>query len=184
MITFDCTTVQLLHAKCVLFKHQHNPEWDAQSACIQCNLHLWYVYKKVGNSLQTLQRPHSVLHPIGVIYILLYDIMSACTLLVPLFWKWILPNQIFIGHTLLGSVLLLYICTLFQSPGLCTHLHCPSVHLLNSLCSILSANYRRVLIYLLSSDWFIKHLMIKMTISMDLNCCLFTQPFWSAEQAV
>ena len=53
-----------------------------------------------------------------------------------------------------------------------------------SLPSILSANHRRALNYMLCSDWFIKHLMMMMMMTMDLNCCLLTQPFCPAERAV
>ena len=54
-----------------------------------------------------------------------------------------------------------------------------------SLPSALSSNHRRALIYLLCSNWFIKHLMTMMMMMMkDLNCCLLTQPFCPAERAV
>ena len=97
-----------------------------------------------------------------------------------------------------------HVCTHFAWPSFLKYKHCLftlSVHTLcfwtfvytstlckctlasTSLPSVLSANHRIALNYMLCSDWFIKHLMMMM-MTMDLNCCLLTQPFCPAERAV
>ena len=88
------------------------------------------------------------------------------------------------AHTVLGSVVLLYIY-IYLSP---VSVHSGTAYttaLYNctlasaSLASVLSTNHRRALIYLLHSDWSIRH-----RPTHPLNCSMLTQPFCPAERAV
>ena len=83
------------------------------------------------------------------------------------------------AHTVLGSVVLLYILTLVQSVYTTALYNCTLASA--SLASILSTNHGRALIYLLQSDWSIRH---RPHPHHSLNCSMLTQPFCPAERAV
>ena len=134
--------------------------------------------------LQTLQRPQPILAQIGFAYILLLVIMCARTLLGPVFWKMNTTYSHFqCTHFAWISFASVHLYFISISRTVYTSALCKCTLASTSLPSVLSANHRRALIYLLCSDWFIKHLMMMM-MTMDLNCCLLTQPFCPAERAV
>ena len=138
--------------------------------------------RKLQISLRTPQRPQPVLPPIWCAYILLFVILSARTLLAPVFRRINTTYSDFqCTHFAWISFASVHLYIISISRTVHTSALCKCTLDSTSLPSVLSANHRRALIYLLCSDWFIKHLM---NMTMDLNCCLLTQPFCPAERAV
>ena len=132
--------------------------------------------------LRTPQKPQPILPPIGSAYILLLVIMSARTLLGSVFWKMNTTYSHFqCTHFAWISFASVHLYFISISRTVYTSALCKCTLASTSLPSVLSANHRRALIYLLCSDWIIKHPM--MTMMTDLNCCMLTQPFCPAERS-
>jgi hypothetical protein len=85
------------------------------------------------------------------------------------------------SHTVLGSVVLLYIYTLVQplfTLRLCTQLHCTTVHLLVPAwpmsCQLITEGLRFTCFALIGP--------LGVPLTLPPNCCMLTQPFCPAEQ--
>ena len=118
--------------------------------------------KKLQIPLRTLQRPQPGLPPNRVCLHFSFSYHECTHFACPSFLK----NEHYLITLSVHTLCLdqFCFCTFVYTSTLCK---CTLAS--TSLPSVLSANQKRALNYMLCSDWFIKHLMNMM---MDLNCCL------------
>ena len=126
--------------------------WPTQQSRIY-----WHNFKKCQIPLRTPQRPQPVFDPNRVCVHFTFC-CHECTHFawISLLYHLTLPAQTRGAHTVLGTVVLLYIYTVVQS--LFTLYNCTLAS--TSLASVLSTNHRRASIYLPRSDWSIRHRLI------------------------
>ena len=119
--------------------------------------------------MRTPQRPQPVFDPNRVCVHFAFC-CHECTHFawISLLYHLTLPAQTRGAHTVLGTVVLLYIYTVVQS--LFTLYNCTLAS--TSLASVLSTNHRRALIYLLCSDW-----SIRCPLEPELNHSMLTTSF-------